>query len=500
MSILSNVDQNSLTNLQLYLIAFATFFYLISILPSGKYAKIIRENQENWQIYKSKLQEIQTNCIGCYNFQLSLTYEEIDDFFIERLKLRKTEIEMEMFAKNPELYRRYKDLFENISPWKKLHSDPNKTILPYVHVPKTAGSTFRAFLQRNSGRWQRGLPRKQRGLPGSLSKWPYSNQLFPDFDTNSFNSPGCRPFPWGGTHCGFAELDSCLKNDYANLLPKYQKTQATENYFRTWPRPRPRPANLNNTLISKYKDNIKYLSIIRNPLKRVVSEYYYWKPKNESRIIKHEGCGHPSWSPGLCWDSKSIKNWTESIYNSAHNRQLKSFYPMNTQFTCKNTKKCKKSKTYPIYPENLTFDKEIKMKDGECSNLNGRKDYKFITHGNYAGSNSVASLNTNFEALIKTIENVEENFSFIAIMEEMDLSVKLAKVVLNFKNSNGITRSKERIKRNAMHSSEQKRPKEPFEIGLLMDIFERNLLDMLLWDYLNQKFQISLEYYTKEEK
>ena len=467
--------------LSLYLITFATTFYLIFILPSGKYAKIAKENQNEWQQYQTELQEIWKD----YNFQRSqklkfigktkiLDYKEIDDFFIELLKLRKPEIKMEMFAKNPEFYKRYKKLTENISPWKILDSDPKNTLLPYVHVPKTAGSTFRGFLHENTN------------SHSTAKKWPYRNQIYPSFTTNSWNSPGCRPFSWGGTHCGFAELDSCLKNDYANLYSKNSKS--TEKYFQTWPRPHPRPASLNSTLISKYKNNIKYFSIIRNPIKRVISEYYWWKPE-ESQIQKNWGCGHPAWSPDLCWESRNVKSWTKSIFNSAHNRQMKSLYPMKImQTNNKNTK------TYPIYPENLKFDNEM---DKECTNLNGQKDYKFITYGNYNGSNSVATLNKNFNALIETIENIEKNFSFIAIFEKMKVSVEMAKIVLNFTNPDGVqmTKSKKRIKRQ-LHSSSLNRPKK-FSIGLLTDIFERNLLDMLLWDYLDQKFEISVEYYEK---
>ena len=212
MSISSNVDQNSFKNLSLYLITFVSFLYLISILSNGNTLNSLKEIKKigNYNNYQSELQEIWND----YNFQRSkkrlkflnkteISYEKIDDFFIKLLKLRKSEIKMEMLAKNPVLFRRYKNLLENISPWKILDSDPNKTILPYVHVPKTAGSTFRDLLKKDGQ---------------SISKWPYSNQIFPNFKTNSWNSPGCRPpQSWGGTHCGFAELDSCLKNNYANL-------------------------------------------------------------------------------------------------------------------------------------------------------------------------------------------------------------------------------------------------------------------------------------------
>ena len=90
MSFFSNIDQNSFKNISLYLIKFVATVYLISILPTVKYAKIARKNQENWQQYQSELQEIWND----YNSQRSqnlkfvgktkiLNYEENFDSSLE---------------------------------------------------------------------------------------------------------------------------------------------------------------------------------------------------------------------------------------------------------------------------------------------------------------------------------------------------------------------------------------------------------------------------------
>ena len=382
-----------------------------------------------------------------------LDYHNINHYFYEYLQQKKPEIEREIKDHDPYVYQAYKNLFENITPWPILNSNPTTTILPYVHVPKTAGSTFRGFL----GHWDK-------------YEWPYRSAMYPRWGTKSYNSPGCRSgADWGGTHCGYAELDDCIRNDFANL---YDNQAVKWQYFKTFPRPTPRPGYLNDTLISHYS-NIKYLSIIRNPVVRVVSEYYWWKPADAS-IQRGKACGVPSWSPNLCWNSKTLEEWTKSDYNHGHNRQVKSYYP------------AKRNKV--LYPEGMESGYR-----NHCANLNGRRDYVYVTQ-NYPGSNSTATLNKNYQILIDTIENINKNFNFIAVFEEMTMSTDIAKITLNYRDPKDIFFNRKR--RGVSHSTESKRPAE-YPVRILKEIFERNRLDMLLWDYLYRKYIVSYEYYKE---
>ena len=154
------------------------------------------------------------------------------------------------------------DMFKNIKPWRILNSNlipnPEKAILPFIHIPKTAGSEVKVQID----------------LLANNKKWKYRSSLFPRslFDAHQFNqipnliddskllingsvyktvfhtsakelhhihvksqmSPGCRfGGGHGGTHCGYSEINECLVDGYANLLHDYDESVFLyENFFR----------------------------------------------------------------------------------------------------------------------------------------------------------------------------------------------------------------------------------------------------------------------------
>ena len=119
---------------------------------------------------------------------------------------------------------------ENIQPWKILNLDPEHTLLPFIHIPKTAGSSVKDTIND----W------------GYLNtNWPYKNSLYPRSASSYFgykkkkhgnphrqvkshNSPGCREAPFGGTHCSYSELEECFENNWANLMHDF------DDYMYVW--------------------------------------------------------------------------------------------------------------------------------------------------------------------------------------------------------------------------------------------------------------------------
>ena len=172
--------------------------------------------------------------------------------------------------------------------WPKLNLDPDKSTLVYIHIPKTAGTTFKSKIdavtqnidiKRNSG-YQKFDSGSNQNTENQHSEW------YPDSHTHSWLTPGCMKHLGDETHCGFSEIRSCINAH-----------QATLNYSKL--------------------DTIKYFSVVRDPVERVISEYFYWKN------IASPGTG--AWSTSLKQASQNFTSWILHADNSAHNSQFKSF-------------------------------------------------------------------------------------------------------------------------------------------------------------------------------
>lgn len=138
---------------------------------------------------------------------------------------------------------------------------PSKTkkktnLYVWVHVPKTGGSslykTFFAAMQK-------------------AGKKIYP----PQKGTHDYNAPGCADEPiFGGTHCASSELEDCLTRIRPNL-------------------------------------HRKFVTTMRDPVERVVSEYFWWSKKRPNRF----------WTQAMNEKADDMYEWVVDGSNLAHNRQ-----------------------------------------------------------------------------------------------------------------------------------------------------------------------------------
>ena len=325
-----------------------------------------------------------------YNLILnnSINYKEIESFF------GVSDVEDKMAATKPWPY----------------FTSTNTTILPFIHIPKTGGSSFWLKLKQKIG----------------SSSPKIKNILYPPKNFKSFNSPGCKKGKsFGNTHCGFVELENCFNQGWAEIKNHYMSR--------------------------------KYISIIRHPVQRVISEYYWWKSRN---------C-NPAWSESLCQDRENFKNWILNEENTAHNRQVKSFYGDINDLD---------------QPDHKIYATTNVQNTVSCLNINSTAT--FLRFGR-----NVTDLNQNFQILKSVIENLERNFIFVGLSSHITISVDLLKNILTGQETPH-SLPRKRTKR-AFHRSKN-RP-EFFDLELLKLIAERNQLDMKLYGYVLTKFRNTLE-------
>ena len=271
----------------------------------------------------------------------------------------------------------------------------------------------------------------------------------------SFNSPGCRSGAgFGGTHCSYSEIQDCIDKDLINL------NDFEDNYFlQSYPR-RNRPEYLD--MSAKNFTEIKYLTIIRHPVTRVLSEYYWWLDK----------CSN-AWPRSLCMVGKnSLEAWIKHPQNTAHNRQTKSLISLED--------KGDTGSSWDYGKESGTTNK--------CSNLNAALDItKYSSKPEYKTQNI---------SLAETaIKNLEQNFMYVAIYEKIHLSKDLSQIIFRYRDKNQVRLNRSRYKRAVAHSTELKRPVD-FPLSLLEEIYERNRLDMAVYDYFNRKLEVSVDHYS----
>ena len=506
--------------------------------------------------------------------QKQIRYVDIVPFFEEYKK------------KHPlKLLAKLQNLFDNIEPWPILTSNPNKTLIPFVHIPKTAGSTFKDELLN---KFSRDYNSKQ---------WPYRKCLFSNSNQKGSISPGCHTSfrATGNSHCRFSEISECIEGNYANLFD--DKDLFQEEYFAKKPRPRAKTLDMKNYAKNLIKNlepgdetyrpiditdfqNIKYLGNIRHPVVRGLSEFYYRLPRDPSHF-EH----HLSWTIPMSRNSvkyadpkntsseliPTLKEWVKTPDNIAFNRQTRSYYPekprkitrdgLYSYTTYRTTayknynKATNTNEYYLIGPENTTY-----AYSEYCANSNGALDWKY-SMDNFGETSGQDNLNFDQEIAYKTIKNILDKFLYINFYEEMDQSlavfsviarifhpvfsdesstskniisidstsdvisqVRYFKKILNSNDLKGIakfnqdflsksqntignhpmqdhiyanvqnTANKKTRKRRNAHSTKAVRP-EFFDTELLIDIYEKNQLDMIVWLYFKKKFEVTREFY-----
>lgn len=451
---------------------------------------------------------------------------------------------------------------QNISPWKLLTSNPNKTLLPFIHIPKAAGSSFRGALKIFKKKHKNENEEDNPYL--SKDGLKYCNSVFPNDYTTASHSPGCKTgHPWGGTHCRYAEINDCLEQDQANLftfsedffedfysldgdMRKTILAEGEENELNK--RMTEKAKTLDRPISTKNYDNIKFLSQIRHPVARTLSEFYYRRPQRSDVLGKR--CSS-NWSKGSCYifdqrwanrnrtfandntenfqkvmkdeDLQILKEWIDdkSQDNISHNRQTRS-----------------------LFPENEYRNKSLGFKlTGHCANMNGALDVK-ATQQNFGNENyTTRTFNLNYTLAVEAIENVEKNFAYVNVLEFRELSLGLLKIIFGIyksddqsselirseirssqiykkaslktkdldqilfdlkfasqrQNIKKFKKRKRRRRKRATHSSDGKplgRPSK-FKTSILLSLLEKNQLDFIIWEYFRRKFEASMRFYLK---
>ena len=194
-----------------------------------------------------------------------------------------------------------KNNFQNVTPWRQLITEPIETMIAFIHIPKTAGSSFYKLI--NTDKYGKSMRlRYQNIYPSKFYKNTGSGKKG---DPESWNSPGCQfEKQHGGTHCSFSELEDCFDKRYVETVA-----------------------------------NVKYMTVFREPVRRVISEYFWWRNKvcencpRKVRKFRGEMCGlkdkDQNWPDDLCRVSGNFTAWLLSPVNVAHNRLVKSVMSMN---------------------------------------------------------------------------------------------------------------------------------------------------------------------------
>ena len=340
------------------------------------------------------------------------------------------------FASRSPKFQKY-HLNKKITPWKILKKPDD--LLIYLHVPKTAGSTYRKLLVN---------------AKSEFTNW------YPNKTTHSWNSPGCiKNRNFGGTHCSVAELTNCVEKGFLEGVSENHKDG---------------------------EDNVKnprlnFVTVLRHPVDRVISEYFWWKNPNN---INHRPCA-PAWNREMCKVQENITAWVLSGHNTAHNRQFKSMIGLV---------KMRTPGWSPMECNNLNGKHDFMfwnrfMSDSELGDSEVLSDSDFYKSSKLNAKNSESNgyklLNSDKYLLETGLEEIEKNFAFIGIKEDIDESLRLGNVILKSQK-----KSKKKAEEVNFHANEAK---SEIEDDLRKIIENRNYLDMVVYNFAVRKMKVTLD-------
>ena len=336
-----------------------------------------------------------------------------------------------------------------IKPWQPLPKRSFNSSSPptfiHLHIPKTAGSQFKRLLASSTMKdytrpfWYRNI-----------------NSWFPAVRDYSWAAAGCAKTRQNvkkkscinggvckektgneldsGTHCGMSEMEDCILKKEARL--DYEKLEK-------W----------------------TYISSVREPVNRVLSEYYWWRGKgcltrkNSTRLTR-------AWTFELCLKNWNLTKWILHPDNSAHNRQFKSL----------------------VYFKNLTIPL-LENNDSNCNNMDGYKERDFWRKIKIYNDMRDSGL------LERLLETIEEKYFFIGLTENMEDSTEAAlklmrlpfndqiKQNVHFRISGGVGH------KSHVHDSWNKVTDYQREL-----IKQKNWLDVQLYEYVKNKLNATLDF------
>lgn len=290
-----------------------------------------------------------------------------------------------------------------VKSWTPLDSEPKDTLLIYIHIPRTAGSAFKKIVNNLHG--------------------PYRGLWYPTKPSHIY--PGCQlHHADGGKYCSYSELNTCVQG---------RRIQSEIENIHT-------------------KSQVRYATVIRDPVDRVLSEYVAWRATEEQ---------NPGWDNNLgdrAYYHNNLTEWVLAVNNTAHNRQVKSLADLgNTDF--------------------------LRSFGSQCANQNAAKDIGYWQ--NYTLMNEDEGL------LDNVIANIEENFAFIGLAEDLKHSGEQAKLIL-----------RDDVEYDAGWA-EPKRPSTSVpEVGddVRRLILSRNSLDARLYQFIKKKMTSTRYVYLVKKK
>ena len=293
---------------------------------------------------------------------------------------------------------------KNPPAWSALTLPKSSTLLVYIHVPKTAGSSFRGLINQFL---------------------PVYKHWYPDTGTKSFVAKYCGTNRDTNicTHGSLSEITNCLDNN---------------------PDPNLEPFRLTNR---------KFISVVREPVSRVISEFYYWRNKSA-----------PAWPDVLRTETNrnDLKKWVKTDPNSAYNRQAKSMVYYQDLI--------------PPF-ENGTW--------GECHNLNGRRDLQYWTQK----SGGYDSINLSDDLLNNLIATIENKFAFIGITGLMFDSVEIASKIIGAENNF----DRQKFGYKSVRKSHASHKPDKIRQDLENYITQKSQLDLKLYAYVLKKLLATVQ-------
>lgn len=219
--------------------------------------------------------------------------------------------------------------------------------------------------------------------------------------------------------------------------------------------------------------NRKYFSIIRDPVQRVVSEYFWWRDFHCMPRVTHAKEMSRAWTMGNCWKGATHKNnnftsWILDPENSAHNRQIKSL----------------------VYYKNLTYPDGAEASfEKNCNNLDAYKENDFWKAMKIQNDPRDTHI---FEKARETLEN---KYAFVGLTENMRDSVRISHWILGYRNPPGAKlhdKYLELLDARVGHKSHSTEGGKQLNDEDLKLIEEKNWLDIKLYNFVKKKMEDTL--------